>query len=54
MDTQLNNVTARRSTGKNSHTVTRKVTKKKSSGRNKRMTNKKERKTQMSLKINIS
>ena len=48
MDTPLNNVTTRKSMGKNARTATRKVSKKISDGINKETTNK--RKRLMSLK----
>ena len=54
MDTSLNNVTERRSTGKNAHTVTHRVVKESSSQINKNTTKKKKEKMLMSLKKNLT
>ena len=53
-DTPLNNVTARRSKGKNAHTFTRRETEKRSAGRNKNMAKKNKSKRLMSLKRYIT
>ena len=53
MDGQLKNVTARRSMGKNAHTVTIRVMNKRSAGRNKNMTKKNKSERLMSLNIYI-
>ena len=50
MNTPLNNVTARRSEGKNARTVTRRATKKRCAGRNKNKMNKNKSKRPISLK----